>query len=220
MFWFLYLCNLMVWKFDTLKLRWLDPTEFLVWNYLSSTSLGCKYIGIKKQSLWQRLEFHYNIWTKPNLATSSTGHPGVPWRPCTLKIWKILVVNKKQLKSYHLLSESEHEKFWEYGFTHFAMTSKSALSYKYGFTPFSYARCQSLLLWTSTGSHPLRMIYVKIYYSQRVWVHTLCEWWMSKSTTVNGYGLTPCANGRYQSLIQSTRMGFTPFSNSGCQRLP
>ena len=193
MFWFLYLCNLMVWKFDTLKLRWLDPTEFLVWNYLSSTSLGCKYIRITKQSLWQRLEFHYNIWTKPNLATSSTGHPGVPWRPCTLKIWKILVVK--------LIKNS-----WR------AITSSLKASMK-SFESMGL----HILLWrqslqhpTSMGSHPFLMLGVKVYYSERVRVHTLCEWYMSKSTTVNEYGFTPFANGGCQSLLQSTGMGWRP----------
>ena len=32
---------------------------------------------------------------------------------------------------------------------------------------------------------------------------------MSKSTTVNEYGFTPFANGRCQSLLQSTRIGST-----------
>ena len=38
------------------------------------------------------------------------------------------------------------------------------------------------------GSHPLLLEDVKVYYSQRVWVHTLCYWKMSRSTTVNEYG--------------------------------
>ena len=50
--------------------------------------------------------------------------------------------------------------------------SKSTTDNKYGFTPFANDRCQSLLQSTSTGSHPLLMVNVKVYYSQRVWVHT------------------------------------------------
>ena len=50
-------------------------------------------------------------------------------------------------------------------------------------------RCQSLLESTSMGSHPLLMVDVKVYYSQRVWVHT------------------PFANGRCQSLLESTSLG-------------
>ena len=33
---------------------------------------------------------------------------------------------------------------------------------------------------------------------------------MSKSTTVNEYGFTPFANGKCQSLLQSTKMGSHP----------
>ena len=42
------------------------------------------------------------------------------------------------------------------------------------FTPFANSRCQSLLQTTSMGSPPLLMVDVKVYYSQRVWGHTLC----------------------------------------------
>ena len=42
------------------------------------------------------------------------------------------------------------------------------------FTPFVDGRCQSLLQSTRMGSHPLLMVDVKVCYSQRVWVHTLC----------------------------------------------
>ena len=52
--------------------------------------------------------------------------------------------------------------------------SKSTTVNKYGFTHFANGRCQSLLKSTSIGSHPLLMVDVKVYYSQRVWVHTLC----------------------------------------------
>ena len=81
----------------------------------------------------------------------------------------------------------------------------------------------------------LLMVDVKVYYSQQEWVHTLCYWWMSKSTTVNKNGFTPSANGGCQSLLQSTSMGshpllmvdvksttvneygFKPFANGRCQ---
>ena len=43
-----------------------------------------------------------------------------------------------------------------------------------GFTPFVNGRCQSLLQSTRMGSDPLLIVDVKVYYSQRVWVHTLC----------------------------------------------
>ena len=56
----------------------------------------------------------------------------------------------------------------------------------------------------------LLMVDVKVYYSQQEWVHTLCYWWMSKSTTVNKNGFTPSANGGCQSLLQSTSMGSPP----------
>ena len=62
---------------------------------------------------------------------------------------------------------------------------------KNGFTPYANGRCQSLLQTTSMGSHPLLMVDVKVYYSQRVWVH-------------------PFANGGCQSLLQSTRMDLLP----------
>ena len=42
---------------------------------------------------------------------------------------------------------------------------------------------------------------------------------MSKYTPLNKNGFTPFANGRYQSLLQSTRMGFTPFANGRYQSL-
>ena len=45
---------------------------------------------------------------------------------------------------------------------------------EYGFTPYANGRCQSLLQSTSMDSHPLLMVDVKVYYSQQVWVHTLC----------------------------------------------
>ena len=53
-------------------------------------------------------------------------------------------------------------------------------------------RCQSILRSTNMGSHPLLMVDVKVYCSQRV------------------YGFTPYANGRCQSLLQSTSMGSHP----------
>ena len=107
---------------------------------------------------------------------------------------------------------------------------------KNGFTPFAIGRCQSLLQTTSMGSHPLLLEDVKVYYSQRVWVHTLCYWKMSRSTTVNEYGFTPYAIGRCQGLLQSMSMGilcywkmsrsttvnkygFTPFANGRRQSL-
>ena len=52
-------------------------------------------------------------------------------------------------------------------------------------------RCQILLQSTRMGSHPLLMMDVKVYYSQRD-------------------GFTPFANGGCQSLLQSTRMGSNP----------
>ena len=48
------------------------------------------------------------------------------------------------------------------------------------------------------GSHPLLMVHVKVYYSQ------------FKYTPLNKNGFTPFANGRYQSLLQSTRVGSHP----------
>ena len=71
--------------------------------------------------------------------------------------------------------------------------------------------CQSLPQSTSIGSHPLLMVDVKIYHSQLVLVHTLCWWWMSKSTAVNKNGFTTFADGRCQSLPQLTKMGSHPF---------
>ena len=88
--------------------------------------------------------------------------------------------------------------------------SKSTTVNQYGFTPFANGGCQNLLQSTRMGSRPLLMIDVKIYFSQQEWVHTLCLWWMSKSTTVNKNGFTPFANGRCQSLLQSTNMGSHP----------
>ena len=52
--------------------------------------------------------------------------------------------------------------------------SKSATVNMNEFTPFANGGCQSLLQSTSMGSHPLLMVDVKVYYSQRVLVHTLC----------------------------------------------
>ena len=52
--------------------------------------------------------------------------------------------------------------------------SKSTTVNEYGFTPFANGGCQSLLQSMTMGSHPLLMVDVKVYYSQRVWVHTLC----------------------------------------------
>ena len=51
---------------------------------------------------------------------------------------------------------------------------KSGTVNKNGFTPFANGGCPSLLQLTSMVSHPLLMVDVKVYYSQRVWVHTLC----------------------------------------------
>ena len=51
--------------------------------------------------------------------------------------------------------------------------SKSTTVNKNGFKPFGNGRCQSLLLSTGMASHPLQMVDVRVYYSQRVWVHTL-----------------------------------------------
>ena len=46
--------------------------------------------------------------------------------------------------------------------------------------------------------------------AKQEWVHTLCKWWMSKSTTVNKNGFTPSANGECQSRLLSTSMGSHP----------
>ncbi len=88
--------------------------------------------------------------------------------------------------------------------------SKSTTVNEYGFTSFTNGGCQSLLQSTSMGSNPLLMVDVKVYYSQRVWVHILCQWWMSKSITVNKYGFKPFANGGCQSLQQLMSMGSNP----------
>ena len=88
--------------------------------------------------------------------------------------------------------------------------SKSTTVHKYGLTPIANSRCQSLPQSTSMGSHPLLMVDVKVYYSQRVWIRTFCQLWMSKSTIVNEYWFTPFANGRFKSLLQSTSMGSHP----------
>ena len=84
--------------------------------------------------------------------------------------------------------------------------SKSTTVNKIGFTPFANDGCQSLLRLTRLGSNPLLMVDVKICYGQQDWVQTHCEWWMSKSTTVNKIGFKPIANGGCQSLLQSTRI--------------
>ena len=62
------------------------------------------------------------------------------------------------------------------GFTPFAngRCSKSTTVNMNGLTPFANGGCQSLLQSTRMGSHPLLMVDVKVYYSQRVWVHNLC----------------------------------------------
>ena len=89
--------------------------------------------------------------------------------------------------------------------------SKSTTVNEYGFPSFANCRCKSLLQSTRMGSHPVLMVDVKVYYSQQEWVHTLCYWWMSKSTTDNKNRFTPFANGTgWQSLPQSTRMGLQP----------
>ena len=64
----------------------------------------------------------------------------------------------------------------EYGFTPIANGGCQSLlqSTKNGFTPFANGRCQNLLQSTKLGSHPLLMVDVKVHYSQRVWVYTLC----------------------------------------------
>ena len=62
---------------------------------------------------------------------------------------------------------------WVHALCYWKM-SKSTTVNKNGFTPFAIGRCQSLLQTTSMGSHPLLMVDVKVYYGQRVWVHTLC----------------------------------------------
>jgi len=92
--------------------------------------------------------------------------------------------------------------------------SKSTTVNKNGLTSFANGRYQSLLQSTRMGWHPLLMVDIKVYYSQQEWVDTLCLWWISKSTTVNDYGFTPFANGRWQSLLQSTSI-----ANDGCQSL-
>ena len=88
--------------------------------------------------------------------------------------------------------------------------SKCTTVNEYGFTPFANGRSQSPLQSTSMGTHPLLKVDVEAYYSQRVWVHTLCQWWMSKFTTVNKNVFTPFAIGRCQSVLQSTSMGKHP----------
>ena len=45
----------------------------------------------------------------------------------------------------------------------------------YEFTPFSNRGCQSLLQSTRMGSHPLLMVDVKVYYSQREYNVTFAE---------------------------------------------
>ena len=88
--------------------------------------------------------------------------------------------------------------------------SKSTTVNKNVFTPIADGGCQSLLQSTSMYLHPFPMMDVKVYYSQQVCVYTLCRWWMSKSTTVNKYVFTSFANGRCQSLLQSTKVGLQP----------
>ena len=46
---------------------------------------------------------------------------------------------------------------------------------EYGFTPFANGGCQSLLQSTRMGSHPLLMVDVKVYYSQREYIATFVE---------------------------------------------
>ena len=46
---------------------------------------------------------------------------------------------------------------------------------KNGFTPFANGRYQSLLQSTRMGSHPLLMVDVKVYYSQREYIATFAE---------------------------------------------
>ena len=45
---------------------------------------------------------------------------------------------------------------------------------EYGFKLFANGGCQSLRQSTKMGSHHLLLVDVKVYYSLREWVHTLC----------------------------------------------
>ena len=102
------------------------------------------------------------------------------------------LVSRKQLRCQHLLSLREsmqnacRRNSWDYKgrnpvycqqewvHTLCYKMSKSTTDNEYGFTPYANGRCQSLLQTTSMGLHPMLMVDVKVYYSQRVWVHTLC----------------------------------------------
>ena len=53
--------------------------------------------------------------------------------------------------------------------------SKSTTDNEYGFTPFANGGCQSLLQSTRIGSHPLLMVDVKVYNSQREYIVTFAE---------------------------------------------
>ena len=53
--------------------------------------------------------------------------------------------------------------------------SKSTTVKKNGLTPFANGRCQNLLQSTRMGSHPLLMVDVKVYYSQREYIVTSAE---------------------------------------------
>jgi len=53
--------------------------------------------------------------------------------------------------------------------------SKSTTDNEYGFTPSANGRCQSLLQSTRMGSHPLLMVDVKGYYSQREYIAMYLE---------------------------------------------
>ena len=75
--------------------------------------------------------------------------------------------------------------------------SKSTTDNMNGLTPFANGGCQSLLQSTRMGSHPLLMVDVEVYYSQREWVYTLCKgcdcsrlWHLPIAKGVNPFLLT------------------------------
>ena len=53
--------------------------------------------------------------------------------------------------------------------------SKSTTVNKNGFTSFANGECQSLLKSTRMGLHPLLMVDVKVYYSQREYITNFAE---------------------------------------------